>query len=220
VTPQGEQPAATTAAALTTVGIVLKPRMSIQTAPTGSSVSETFDGSPITGWEFSGGVKVQQVVGAGALICYSPGLGEWTCAGQHADFTLTYRYQHGQGLSHVSLCASGEATRRREYRLLIGAEAGVRLVKLSDGHEQELGAANHQLRSRTWYDIRLEVADGLIQLRIGGRPVLGAQDLEPLPAGGIAFGCIEGSGFAFDSIALTPGPGGVSSDIVLQPSTP
>lgn len=219
VTPQGEEPA-TTADALTTVEIVLKPQMSIQPVPTGSSVSETFDGSPVTGWEFSGGVKVQQVVGAGALICYSPGLGEWTSAGQHADFTLSYRYQHGQGTSQVILCASGDATAPREYRLLIGAEAGVRLVKLSDGHEQELSAANHQLRSRTWYDIRLEVADGLIQLRIGGRPVLGAQDLEPLPEGTIGFGCIEGSGFAFDSISLTPGPDGVSSDIVLQPPTP
>ena len=147
-------------------------------------------------------------------------MGEWTGAGQHAGFTLTYRYQHGQGLSRVSLCASDDAADRREYRLLIGGDADVRLVKAVQGHEQELAAATHQLRSRTWYDIRLEVADGQIQLRIGGRPVLGTQDPEPLHAGGIGFGCIEGSGFAFDAIALTPAPGDVSSDIVLQPAAP
>lgn len=220
IVTQGDQPAGTIANTPTTGENVLKPQMSIQPVPMEGSVSEKFDRSPITGWGFSGGVKVQQVAGAGAFVCYSPGLGEWTGAGQHADFTLAYRYQHGQGLSHVSLCASGEAARRCEYRLLLGGEAGARLVKAVQGHEQELAAANHELRSRTWYDIRLEVADGLIQLRIGGRPVLAAQDLEPLPAGTIGFGCIEGSGFAFDAISLTPGPGGVSSDIVLQPPTP
>lgn len=220
VTPQAEQPAATTADAVTTVEIVLKPQMSIQPVPAGSSICESFDGRPITGWEFSGGVKVQQVAGAGALICYSPGLGEWSGAGQHAGFTLTYRYQHGQGLSQVNLCGSGEAADRREYRLLIGGEAGVRLVKLSGGHEEELAAAAEQLRSRTWYDIRIQAMDGIIEVRIGGRPVLSAHDNEPLPEGTIGFGCLEGSGFAFDSIALTPALAQLPADIVLQPSTP
>ncbi len=187
-------------------------------SPAGETITETFDGRPVTGWECSGGVKVQQAGQAGALICYSPGLGRWTGAERHGSFTLTYKYQHGLGTFVAVLCASDDTVGQQEYRLLLDSDGGAQLVRLSGGRGQQLAAAEHQIHSRTWYDIRIEVADGQIELRVGGRPVLSAHDAQPLPAGGIAFGCTEGSGFACDSISLTPRPVQAVPDI--QPPGP
>ena len=172
---------------------------------TASVLIETFDTLPVDGWEFDGGVRVQHAGQAGALVCYSPGLGRWIGAGEQSDFALTYRYQHGQGTSQVVFRASGTAPGRCEYRLLMGSGGEARLVRLSDGHEEELAAVSHSIASRTWYDISIQVIEGRIVVRVGGRPLLEARDSDPLPAGGLGFGCIEGSGFAYDAITLTPG---------------
>ena len=96
----------------------------------------------------------------------------------------------------------------------------MRLVKAVQGREQELAAAAEQLRSRTWYDVRIQAMEGTIDVRIGGRPIVSVHDTEPLPDGAIGFGCLEGSGFAFDSIVLRPACAGLRSDVVLQPATP
>jgi type VI protein secretion system component Hcp len=174
-------------------------------APAGA-LWEGFERQPLSDWELIAGARVQPVDGNPALVCGGGGLGFWGAA-QARDFDLKFRYRHSQGVGRVVLNASGEPPNHSEYALML-APAEVILERVGNGQSQGLNGAAARLQPNAWYDVQVQVQNGRISVAVGSQSVLTATDPQPLPAGGIAFGALEGSGFAFDDVSLTPLPGG------------
>ncbi|MFQ5811488.1 MAG: family 16 glycoside hydrolase, partial [Armatimonadota bacterium] len=173
--------------------------------PPAGALSENFERQPLQGWEF-GGAQVQPVELGHALVCPGTGHGIWVAASAR-DFALRFRYRQGQGVGQVVLCAFGEPPQNREYQVML-SQGEMALVRNVQGQPQELGGGQCQLQPGQWYDVVIRIANGQIQVAVGGQTVLTAQDAQPLPAGTFAFGCIEGGGVAYDDITLTPSGGG------------
>jgi hypothetical protein len=167
----------------------------------GQAVTQNFNSQPVQGWEFGGGAQIGQVGGSPALTFTSPGHGIWVVPSAR-DFALDVRMLLGQGAGEIVFCASGEPPRNSEYHLIIApGECG--LDKQVPGQRQSLTGAPCQFQPGQWHNVSVQVANGSIQVTVDGQTLLTVQDPQPLSAGIFAFGCMDGTGFAYDDIAVS-----------------
>ncbi|MGC9316796.1 MAG: family 16 glycoside hydrolase [Armatimonadota bacterium] len=169
--------------------------------PVGAGRSETFDGQP-QGWELIEGATVA----GGALTLNSPGQGIWLIE-PAAHLSLSFRYRQGQGPGTIGLCMSGEPPQNQEYEVML-FPGEVIALRHQAGQIQELGGAQASLQPGAWTNVGIQIAQGTIQVSVGGQQVLSARDPNPLGPGIVRFGTHEGGGAAYDDIALQPGAGG------------
>jgi len=175
-------------------------------SPGAQAISESFGTDPLEGWHLVGGARVAPAAQGRALVFDGPGHGLWQ-ATQAQTSSLAFRYRHGAGLGEVVMCGTGEPPNHSEYRVRFD-QAGISVRRLTRGTERVLGSGRVAWRPGAWVNVAIQVSAGTIAVSVDGQRVLGVTDANPLPGGGMAFGCLEGSGFGYDDIALTQGSGG------------
>jgi type VI protein secretion system component Hcp len=171
----------------------------------GAVMVENFDQPSPQGWELLPGAQVQAVDRGSALVCDDGGHGVWIAA-RARDLTLQFRYRPGQGVGRVAVSASGEPPNAQEYSIVL-APGEIGVDRVASGQVKNLAGGTVMLRPNSWYEMTVQVQGGRISVSVGGQTVVTAVDRQPLPAGTIAFGALEGSGFAFDNVALMPAGG-------------
>ncbi len=62
-----------------------------------------------------------------------------------------------------------------------------------------------RLAGKAWTKLTITRNGGQFQVTIDDQPFITAQDANPLPGGGLAFGCHDATGVAFDDIVLSGG---------------
>jgi hypothetical protein len=161
------------------------------------SITENFETLPLDRtWELlSPGVTVEN----GKLTCTSPAHAAWIKP-QVRDLTLSFRYRHGSGVGDVMLRGSGEPPQSSEYHVQLNEP--FKIMRLEDGRESLLASQAFDLANGQWHRVRIEATAGRIQVTVNGATVMSVTDVNPLPAGAIAFGCVVGSGFAFDDVVV------------------
>jgi hypothetical protein len=169
-----------------------------QRAPGGTS--ETFEGREHSAWELGRSGRIVQTEEGRVLELAGPGYAVWQVAtGQR--YRLTFRYRHSEGTADIALNRSGEPPGDQAYHLqILPRRLSVRRT-LGD-QERRLVWEARPLEPGRWYEIAIEVEGGRIAVSVDGETILSAEDPEPLPPGSLAFGSAEGSGFAFDDLAL------------------
>jgi len=184
-------------------------------APAGAvgPMSEDFESAPLSGWEFGGGAQVGALGQGRALTFGSPGHGFWVAASAQ-DFTLQFRCFVARGAGEVIFCASGEPPQDSGYHLIITPEE-YELAKQVGEQRQILSGGPCALQPGRWYAMVLQNGSGQIQLTADGQSLLSARDAEPLAAGILGFGCVDGTGFAYDDIRLTPGAAPIQAQMVM-----
>jgi len=171
--------------------------------PDGQALTETFETPAPAGWELAEGAAVIQGDRGGMLGCSGHGHGFYV-GRPLADFALSFRYLHGQGMGHVVLRGSGEPPQSQEYGLLLtGSE--ITLGRRSAGQETPLQGAVLALQPNSWHTVQIRLRAGQLAVMVDNVHVLSARDPQPLPPGAIGFGCIDGTGFGFDDVEITPG---------------
>lgn len=164
--------------------------------------SESFDQSEAAGWELLGGAQVASIDGQTALTCSNGGHGYWPAVNAR-DLDLKFRYRAGQGVGRVAVNISGEPPNNQEYSIVLPpGEIGV--DRVAGGQTQTLAAGPSPIQPGGWYDVAVRVQNGQISVAVGGQTVVTAVDRQPLPAGIVGFGALEGSGFAFDQVSFAP----------------
>lgn len=201
--------------------LFLVPCLSFAAAAQGQQVSlvqgavmlENFEQPSPQGWELLPGAQVQAVDRGSALVCDDGGHGVWI-ATRARDLTLQFRYRPGQGVGRVAVSASGEPPNAQEYSIVL-APGEIGVDRVASGQVQNLAGGAVMLQPNSWYDMTVQVQGGRISVSVGGQTVVTAVDRQPLPAGTIAFGALEGSGFAFDNVALLPA-GGAEQQVAMM----
>lgn len=174
-------------------------------------MSEDFEKQPLQNWELAPSAKVQQTQNGSVLTFTGPGHAFWAAVSAH-NFTLTFRIQLGKGVGDIILRGSGEPPQNQEYHLVL-APGEIIFMRLSGEKRQELSGKPLQLSSTSWHNVTLVLTSGNLEARIDGKTVLKAVDPQPLSAGGIGFGCAEGSGLSYDEIILNPGTESLSASL-------
>jgi hypothetical protein len=169
-----------------------------QSQPPAGAQSEKFDTAAPQGWVLTPGAEVE----GGVLSCNDMGHGIWIAAFP-ADFSLSLRYKHGQGIGQVLFRGTGDLPKDNDYRLrLDGMNATLARAEL--GQEKILKVQPLALQAGTWHDIIIQVVGGQVSLSVDGKTILSANDPSPLANGIMGFGCIGGKNFAYDDISVAP----------------
>jgi acetyl esterase/lipase len=164
----------------------------------GVTMTENFETPPDPSWELLGpAVKVE----SGKLTCSAPGHAAWLKT-QMQNFTLTFAYQHGVGAGDVVLRGSGEPPQNQEYRVRLSDK--VQILRRVGKQEMPIASMQYQFTGGQTYTVTIKADGGQLQVEVDGQPVVTYSDPQPLPAGVMAFGCVEGSGFAYDDITVSP----------------
>ena len=185
----------------------------LQGQATAGAMSENFEVEPLNGWHLAGGARRIPVERGQALGFPEPGHGIWHAVNAR-DFQLRSRFRMGEGLAEVVLCGSGEPPNVREYQVHFGMDR-IAVLRNVGGRPQQLSSAPSQLRPGAWVQASVSVTNGTIQVSIDGQTVVNATDAQPLGAGVMAFGCLEGSGFAYDDITLNPAGAAATGPVVV-----
>jgi len=161
---------------------------------------ESFDAGVPDGWELTENARLARSERGQALVFRGPGHALW-----HAPFEgeprLRLRYRHGEGIGEVVLCSSAGPAGIREYQVRFEGEM-ISVIRNVDERPRVLGGAEAPLRPGAWHDVSIRCAGATIEVSLGDQPVLSVVDREPVVGPGLAFGCIDGEGFAFDDIAV------------------
>lgn len=173
---------------------------------------EHFNQQMQEGWEFLGGAHVTTRDGESVLLLSGLGHGVWHAA-RVSDFRLSFRYFHSQGTGNVIFRSSESWPRPQEYHLLLQHDM-IQVLRFADGQEHLLTSVPYRLSPELWYDIIIEMQAGRIRILVNGNSILTANDLEPLPEGHLAFGCLMGEGFMYDEIRVSP----IIGDVAPQPA--
>lgn len=180
-----------------------------------TALSESFDGAPLDGWVIEGG-SVQPAGQSSALVFGGPGVSiAPTTLGQH--FTLTCRLRLNQGATAVTFCMRDLEEGGTGYELTLNEEMGL-ISRISGGTEQRLRDGRVHLTGRDWVQLSITRTGGRIDAALDGQTFLSANDSNPLPGGGLAFSCRQGSGVAFDDIVVTGGMGQVVTPSAASPA--
>jgi len=182
--------------------LLLTAAISVQVA---AQTTETFSTAAPAGWMLSPGAQSKN----GVLSCSGMGHGFWIAAFP-ADFRMTLRYRHGTGIGHIAFRGTGELPKDTDYRLRLDGATAV-LARALQGQEGVIAAQPLALTSGSWHDVVIEMTAGQIGLTVDGKAILGVTDPQPLPNGIMGFGTINGQGFAFDDIAVSPAAAGTAA---------
>lgn len=163
---------------------------------------ERFNQPLAEGWEFLGGAQVTTRDGESVLLLSGSGHGIWHTA-LFSDFRLSFRYFHARGTGDLIFRNSGSWPQTQEYHLLLQDDT-IQVIRTTNGREQLLTSTHYQLSPESWYDMIIEMQAGQIRIFLNGDSILTATDLEPLPEGHLAFGCLMGEGFMYDEIRVAP----------------
>ncbi|MHC4403788.1 MAG: hypothetical protein ACYTG0_29370, partial [Planctomycetota bacterium] len=113
----------------------------------------------------------------------------------------TFAYQHGVGAGDVVLRASGEPPQNQEYVVRLSDK--VQILRRVGKQETPVASMQYQFTGGKTYTVTIKANGGQLQVEVDGQPVVAYSDLQPLPTGTMAFGCVQGSGFAYDNIKVT-----------------
>ncbi len=171
------------------------------------NLTEDFETQPLDGWELLDAAGVAMAGRSSALVFSGPGVA-FTPATCGQSFTLTFRLRLQNGTASVPFCISGAEGQPQQYQLRLNEEEGA-LFRQAARAEQALGAGETGLAGKPWVKLTITRTGGQFQVTIDDQPFITGQDANPLPAGGLAFVCHEGSGVAFDDIVLSGGAGQV-----------
>lgn len=166
------------------------------------SVTGTFEGRELGGWRLGRNARIVETEAGHVLELTGPGHAVWQI-GTGERYRLTFRYRHAEGSGDVAFNLSGEPPDEQAYHLQVLPHR-LNLRRTVGEQEPRLVWELRALEPGRWYDIAIEVDGGSIAVSVDGETVLSAEDPEPLPPGSLAFGSAEGSGFAFDDLALQP----------------
>lgn len=182
------------------------PGVPLPVPPPTASLTEDFEAGAEEGWVMIGDAKIATAGNSQALTTsgFAFGLPKLDNLG---DIALRFRYRHGQGLGDIALRVKGLSPPEHLYHVMVSTD-GVAVVREAQQKPQELARKPFPLVVGTWYAMGVTVQGGRVHVEIDGQPLIDATDPAPLPAGLIGFGCLSGSGFAYDDIALSlPSPG-------------
>jgi hypothetical protein len=135
---------------------------------------------------------------------------EWIEIGHVQDFTLTFRYRHGRpdkgpGVTgDILIRLSGQGPQAgRGYHIEID-NSQVSLWRESATKKVPLGQpAKYPFKAGQWYNVTIEAKGKQFNVTIDSQTVLkNVPDPQPLPAGGIALGCLDGKDFRYDDVVL------------------
>ncbi len=163
---------------------------------TGATLSQDFEGRQPQGWEFDPTASVAN----GMLAFAGPGHAFWVQA-QGRNIALSFRHRPAAGECQVIFCASGEPPNGSSYNFVV-SPGGMELVRITGQQIQALGRAQAALTPGEWFDLSIAVTNGQITVTVGGQQVITATDPQPLPAGTVGFGQIDGQGAAFDDVSF------------------
>jgi len=169
-------------------------------APPAGQVTQNFDAGQPEGWELPPSARIAQAGRGRALVFSGPGHVFWPDV--HAkDLSLRLRYLHAQGTGEVVLRVAGEPPQDTRYHVRFTPD-GVEMLRGVGESEQILATAPGRLPTGQWYDVTIQALGGNLRVTLNGRQVLQAVDPQPLPMGGVAFGCMDGEGIAYDDVSL------------------
>jgi hypothetical protein len=178
----------------------------------GAGAAEDFEHEPLTRWELIG--SPPPAIGAAgdgrALLCSGTAYGVLGGVSV-SDLALQFRYRQGAGVGEVVLRGRPEwrdsSVWGQHYRVCFRPDR-IALVKKSGSWparaEEELASTPLPVPVGAWRDVAIRAAGNRIEVSLGGRVVLSADDPASLPAGAVAFGCASGSDFAYDDVRLRP----------------
>ncbi len=177
----------------------------IPTAAQGEGFTETFDDPQLPGWEHS-----PEVIVSNGVLRITPGnfaarMGIW----QDFDLTLKLRFDN-TGESEIQY----HTTEKGAYLLVFNPER-LTLLKAGEPGTQftELaGAALGELPTGDWITLRITLTGGLHTIYVNESMLLTAEDLDPIPAGGLFFTSRGERTTELDDIALTVVAGGPGAE--------
>lgn len=170
------------------------------TASAQMTLTENFDGGQPQNWQLHDGASLVQQPRMGNVLQFQPnGFAAWdVTTGQ--TFTLQFSAVVQQdSMAGVIFRNSGEPPNHSEYQLLY--EGGqLRLIKIANGQDSDLGATPVEVMPNTWMTIQVAVNGGQMTVTVDGQQMLSATDQQPLGQGGLA---LHGHNVAFDNFTLT-----------------
>jgi uncharacterized membrane protein YhiD involved in acid resistance len=158
--------------------------------------TETFDDTQLPGWEHS-----PEVIVSNGVLRIAPGnfaarMGNW----QDFDLTLKLRFD-SPGESEIQY----HTTDKGAYMLVFTPDQLLLLKGSGPGSEptELAGTVLGQLATEDWITLRITLTSGLHTIYVNESVLLTAEDLDPIPAGGLFFTSHGERTTELDDIALT-----------------
>lgn len=168
----------------------------VPAAAQGEGFTETFDDTQLPGWEHS-----PEVIVSNGVLRIAPGnfaarMGNW----QDFDLTLKLRFD-SPGESEIQY----HTTDKGAYMLVFTPDQLLLLKGSGPGSEptELAGTVLGQLATEDWITLRITLTSGLHTIYVNESVLLTAEDLDPIPAGGLFFTSHGERTTELDDIALT-----------------
>lgn len=153
----------------------------------------------LTYWTLPPSSRIEHVDHSRALVFAEPGYAWWGISVK--DFHLQFRYRHGEGSGEIIVRASGEPPNVQSILIRLTNNEIYALRRIGE-REEVLGTADVNFRESQWYAIAVRMIGPLIEVSVDDALILAGGDARLIPSGKIGFGCLYGSGFAYDDVVL------------------